>query len=45
MDAVVRVHRPTLTQEEREHRMEQLRKATIEYWREVIKVKGDKENV
>lgn len=45
MDAVVRVHRPTLTQEEREYRMAKLKEATTEYWREVIKIKGEKENV
>ena len=35
MAAIVRVHRPTLSQKEREYRMEQLRKATIECFREL----------
>ena len=35
MGAIVRVHHPTLTTEEREYRMEQIKKATIEFYKEV----------
>ena len=43
MEVIVRVHRPTLTQEEREARMQRLREATIEYFRETMKM-GEKKN-
>ena len=35
MGAVVRIHRPTLTPEEREYRMEQLKEAVIKFHKEV----------
>lgn len=33
MAAVVRIHRPVLTPEERERKMEGIRKATIEFYK------------
>lgn len=39
MGARVTVHRPNLTPEERERRMEQIKKALIEFHREVQKRK------
>ena len=42
MGAVVRVHRPTLTAEEREQRVQRLRESTIEYFREIRKREEEK---
>ena len=39
MAAVVRIHHPTLTPEERAFRMEQLKKAVIEFHREAMQNK------
>lgn len=44
MSAVVRVHRPTLTAEERAYRMEQIKKATIKFYMEVQKNEGKNQN-
>ena len=35
MGAIVRIHRPSLTSEEREYRMAQLKQATKEFYKEV----------
>ena len=35
MNAVIRIHHPDLTPEERAYRMEQLKQATINFFREV----------
>ena len=35
MAGIVKVHHPTLTEEERESRMAQIKKATIQYFKEV----------
>ena len=40
MAGIVRIHRPDLTPEERDSRMEQIKKATIQYWREVNEEKN-----
>ena len=37
MGAVIKVHRPNLTPEERAWRIEQIKKATINFHREVMK--------
>lgn len=42
MKAIVRVYRPTLTPEEREQRMERLKEATIEYFKEIMKREKEK---
>ena len=39
MAAVVRIHRPSLTQEERDQKMEEIRKATKDFHKAVIKEK------
>ena len=41
MTAVINIHRPNLTPEEREHRMEQIKKATIEYCKIAFKEKSN----
>ena len=38
MAGIVRIHRPNLTPEEREYRMEQIKKATIQYWSETNEI-------
>ena len=43
MGAIVRVHRPTLTAEEREYRMEQIKKATKEFYKEVRRSEKEKQ--
>ena len=37
MNLVINVHHPDLTKEEREHRVEQIKKEVIKFHREVIK--------
>jgi hypothetical protein len=37
MGAIVRIHHPTLTPEEREYRMVQLKQATKEFYKEVTR--------
>ena len=44
MGAVVKVHRPTLTAEERAYRMEQIKKATIKLYMEAQKNEGKNQN-
>ena len=44
MGAVVKVHRPTLTAEERAYRMEQIKEATIKFYREVQKNEEKNQN-
>ena len=40
MAGIVRIHRPDLTPEDRSYRMEQIKKSTIQYWREVNEEKS-----
>jgi hypothetical protein len=44
MGAVVKVHRPTLTAQERTYRMEQIKEATKKFYREVQKNEGENQN-
>lgn len=44
MGAVVRVHRPTLTAQERAYRMEQIKEATKKFYREVQKSEEKNQN-
>lgn len=41
MRGIIRVHHPTLTQEEREYRMEQLKQATIKFHKEVERIESE----
>lgn len=41
MAGIIRIHHPTLTQEERDIRMEQIKQATIKFHREI---QDEKEN-
>lgn len=43
MNCIVRIHRPTLTEEERTIREENIKKALIEFYKETHK--GEKKNV
>ena len=38
MAGIIRVHHPTLTQEERGHRMEQIKQATIQFYMETREI-------
>jgi hypothetical protein len=44
MGAVVKVHRPTLTTEERAYRMEQIKEATKKFYMEVQKNEEKNQN-
>lgn len=44
MNAIVRVHRPNLTEEERARRMENLRTATVRFFQEVYRAEMEKES-
>ena len=44
MGAVVKVHRPTLTPEERAYRMEQIKEATKKFYMEAQKNEGKNQN-
>ena len=42
MAGIIRAHHPTLAQEEREHRMEQIKKATIQFYMETRDERKDR---
>lgn len=44
MGAVVRIHRPALATEEKDHRMEQIRGASMRFYKEVNKRKAANES-
>jgi ribosome recycling factor len=44
MGCVIRVHHPSITSEEREQRMEKIKQATINYYKEIEKYERQRRN-